>query len=332
MVSGGSSDLRRDGVDLSDRLFVVFNPASGRGRGARLQQKYVDLLRGAGLDCEVAETRAPGDERRLTLQALDQGFTSIVAVGGDGTWSHVADALLGSGSPGLRFGVLPAGTGNDFGRNLGLDHRRPDLCVEVLAQGRTRQIDVGRVRTPSRRAEPGQPAAGEPSVRHFLNVVGLGFDVGVIDAAAGARFLRGEALYQITALQQLFRFPGVTCTAESRSEPVAERSGRFLMVTVSNGAVFGGGFPIAPHAAIDDGCLHACFIGDASPFGRARLFTAAGKGRHGLLNGVFFEASTGFVLRTEDRTRFEVDGDVYEATGSSVEVDLLPGALEVFAP
>jgi YegS/Rv2252/BmrU family lipid kinase len=334
VVPGRRADLRGDGVHLSGvdpaGTFVIFNPASGRGRGERSRADYLELLAHHLPGFAHAVTRGPGDEHRLAEQALDEGYTTLVAVGGDGTWSHVADRVVAAGRDGVRFAALPSGTGNDFGRNIGLDHRDRERCVEVLARGRTRPVDVGRVVTPSRPATLGRLGEGEARPRHFLNLVGFGFDVAVVDAAAGARVLRGELLYKVTALQQLFRFPGVE--AQVRGGGGFNRMGRFLMVTISNGRFFGGGFPIAPDASVGDGTLHACLIADANPVTRARLFGAAGSGEHVRSDRVHVQPGTGFTVEFPAPARFEIDGDVYATEGSELHVEVLPGALDVVVP
>jgi len=270
-------------------------------------------------------TRA-GEEADLADRAAAEGYDVVVAVGGDGTWSHVAHRLLVSGRRDVALGILPSGTGNDFGRNFGYDPRSPAEAVRVLAEGHTRAVDVGLVVSPS--APDHAPGATEP--RHFLNVVGFGFDIAVIDASSQARFLKGELLYKVTALQQLFRFDGFRLRLEPGSaEP---REGTHLMVTVSNGRYFGGGFPIAPGAAVDDGLIHACRIGDASPLGRLRLFNWAEKGKHIRSERVEVLGDSSFRLTFDRPPRFEVDGDVRRAAEATVELRVLPGALRVVAP
>ena len=74
-------------------------------------------------------------------------------------------------------------------------------------------------------------------------------------------------------LQQLFRFPGLRMGLEASDG--RRHDAAHLMLTVSNGRYFGGGFPIAPEASLDDGRLHACRIGDASPLARLKLFNMA---------------------------------------------------------
>ncbi|MGD8599981.1 MAG: diacylglycerol kinase family lipid kinase [Gemmatimonadota bacterium] len=328
MVQDGDADVRAAGELLTDgrRHFVILNPAAGRRRGRKRLAAYQRLLREELDDVTFASTGHAGEERELADRAVAEGYDVVVAVGGDGTWSAVADRIVASGREDVALGILPSGTGNDFGRNFGYDPRSPQVAVRILAQGHVRTIDIGRVDSPS--TPDVGPEHMEP--RHFLNVVGFGFDIAVIDAAARARFLKGELLYKVTALQQLFRFDGFGCHLEPGSgEP---RDGTHLMLTVSNGRYFGGGFPIAPNATITDGLLHACRIGDASPLGRLQLFNKAEKGTHVTSEKVEIVSDATFRLTFEDPPRFEVDGDVFRAAERTVQLSVLPDRLRVVAP
>jgi diacylglycerol kinase (ATP) len=327
VVREGSADVRSHGELLTaKRHFVIFNPASGRGGGRARIPAYQALLSEALAEVTFVETSRPGEERELAERALEDRFDVIVAVGGDGTWSNVADRLVASGRDDVVLGILPSGTGNDFGRNFGYDPRNPAEAVRVVAEGHTRRIDVGRVDTDS--ASEHDPDRWE--ARHFLNLIGFGFDIAVIDAAASARFLRGELLYKITALQQLFRFPGISAAVQASDG--RERDLRQLMLTVSNGRFFGGGFPIAPDATVDDGKLHACMIGDAPPLTRLKLFNLAERGRHVTSERVEILDDASFRLTFSEPVRFEMDGDVRKSAGTQIEVRCLAGALRVAAP
>ena len=301
--------------------YVIFNPASGRGEGAKRQNRYLELLENAFGEFRHGVTTRPGGEIALTERALsDPEVDLIVAVGGDGTWGNVADRILHSDREDMRFGILAAGTGNDFGRNFGLEKLSLEDAVGRLASGRERSVDVGHVRTPGTHLASGLEVPG----RYFLNLVGCGFDVAVIEAAADARFLRGEVLYKVAALQQLFRFPGFDFELEGGETPV---TGSHLMLTISNGPFFGGSFPIAPAAEIDDGLLDACAIGDASPLGRMKLFGLAESGRHVEHEKVSTRRSAAFTVRFPEPTRLEIDGDLWQAKESEVTVESVPGAL-----
>ena len=187
-----------------------------------------------------AGTSRAGEEGDLAEQAIADGFNLIVAVGGDGTWSNVADRIVSSHKEDVALGLLASGTGNDFGRNFSVSIRDPELAVQTLAKGLVRSVDVGRVvsRGTPLRAQAGSPGAS--SGRHFLNLIGFGFDVAVIEDTADARFLRGELLYKTTALKNLFSYAGVSLELESEGLTV---DGEQLMLTISNAPFFRGRLP-----------------------------------------------------------------------------------------
>jgi diacylglycerol kinase (ATP) len=309
------------------RVFVIFNPASNGGRGAKRIPRYLELL-GEHLPVFHHQvTTRSGEEAQLTEEAIGAGYNTIVAVGGDGTWSAVADRILSLQRPGITLGVLPGGTGNDFGRNLGIGGRALEEAVKILAAGHVSKVDVGRIVGPTWHEGRGDSPRHE---RFFLNVAGFGFDVAVVDGAKGARYLRGELLYKATAVQQLFRFPGFSVTLDD--EQGFTRSDPTLMLTVTNGEHFGGGFPIAPGASVTDGLLHACYIGDAKPLRRLVLFDKAGKGRHEDAGEVDARVGSRFKLTFPGPVRFEVDGDIYATDLSELVLKIVPQALDVLTP
>lgn len=271
-------------------------------------------------------TRA-GEEALLAREAVREGYDVVAAAGGDGTWSAVADQILRAGRPGVALGILPGGTGNDFGRNLGIGGEDLEAAVRVLAGGRLTRVDAGRIVGESRHEERDDAFL---EGRHFLNVVGFGFDVGVVVGAQGARFLRGALLYKATALGQLFRFPGFEVLIEDDQGPPLE--GPALMLTVTNGRYFGGGFPIAPAGRLQDGLLHACHIRDARPLRRLLLFHQAGKGRHESSPEVTPRQARRFRMVFPAPVRFEIDGDLYLSGDRVVEVEVLADILPVLAP
>ncbi len=236
------------------RVFVIFNPASGRGRGAQRINQILSLLEKHIPGFTHTRTSRAGEEGVLAEQAIAEGFNLIVAVGGDGTWSNVADRIVASGKENVALGILASGTGNDFGRNFGISIRNPDRAVQILANGVVRTVDVGRVVTRATPLRAGADPLGPSEGRHFLNLVGFGFDVAVIEDTKGARFLRGELLYKVTALKNLFSYSGVPVKLEGDGPTV---DGEQLMLTISNSPFFGGGFLIAPEAQLSDGRLHA---------------------------------------------------------------------------
>ncbi len=293
-------------------VFVVINPAAGRGRGARRAEHFLQILREELPEFEHATTAHPGEERTLAEHALAEGYATIVAVGGDGTWSSVADVVLRSGRRNVRLALLPGGTGNDFGKSFGITFDRARDVVRGIVRGTTRRVDVGRL--------------GE---RHFLNVVGLGFDIAVIHDAARFPLLKGDALYRFCALRQLFFFPGIRLRIAGDFGPAID--GDFLMVVVSNARYFGGSFLIAPGADLEDGKLDLVAIGNAGAARRAKLFGLVAKGRHEAEQEVRIETGASLTIDADGEITYEMDGEVFTARGP-LEITTVPRALEIVVP
>ncbi|HET6349661.1 MAG TPA: diacylglycerol kinase family protein [Candidatus Krumholzibacteria bacterium] len=300
-------------MSRSGTPFVLVNPAAGRGRRrARVRHYLKQLERHIG-PFEPAVTQRPGDEVRLLDNALRDGVDCIVALGGDGTWGAAADRIMASGRREVALGLLPVGTGNDFGKSLGIRHERAGEVMRAIAERTTRTVDVGHV--------------GD---RYFLNVVGMGFDIAVIDDAERTPLLRGDMLYQFCALKQLFRFPGIKLgIAEGNNSPNEWLD--VLMLTISNANYFGGSFHIAPRAKLDDGKIDLVAIRDAAPATRAHLFNAVSKGKHERLKQVELRTAVSFSIYFEGRLRFEADGEVYTSPCPLV-VSCVPRALRVCVP
>ncbi len=293
--------------------FVLVNPAAGRGRRRARVDQYLALLHRHLGAFEPAITSRPGDEAVLVDRALAEPYDCIVAVGGDGTWGAAANRIVASGRRDVALGLLPTGTGNDFGKSLGIRHERADAVVRAVVNRNTTAIDVGRV-----------------DGRYFLNVVGLGFDIAVIDDAERTPLLRGDLLYRFCALKQLFSFPGRDVEVVPHGEtPVRTRA---LMLTISNANYFGGSFHIAPRASLSDGRLDAVVIRDAGPFTRARLFSIVSKGTHEGDPHIVTRQAPSFAIHFEGELRYEADGEVYATRDAPLVVESVPSALRVCVP
>ena len=204
-------------------IFVIFNPMSGKGRGARFVTPVLSAL-GQEARVEHALTQAPGDEGRLAEEAVARGFRRIVAVGGDGTWSNVANGILRTGIP-AKLGLVPGGTGCDLAKSLGIPPRDVEACARIILNGNVRAIDVGRIED-----------------KHFLNVAGFGYDVAVIEDSWSVGYLQGAPLYLYCALRQLHSFRGFFVDIEADGRKLGRQE--LLMLILANGRVFGGGFEI----------------------------------------------------------------------------------------
>jgi diacylglycerol kinase (ATP) len=293
---------------MNDRITVIVNPASGRGRGLRLLPDIRKTFASVGVT-DVRVTERPGDEKRLAALALHDGATTIVACGGDGTWSNAANAILSSGAD-CRLALLAAGTGNDFAKSVGAPARDIAATARLVAEGAETLVDVGQIED-----------------RYFLNVTGFGFDIAVLDDLENIPLVTGDLLYLTAAIRQLFKFDGMS--VDITTAAVARGPRAHLMLIVANGRNFGGMFQIAPDARINDGKLDAISILDASPFTRISMLAAAPSGKHVRNPLVLSEQASSFRLQFAAPPAYETDGEYNQAKSATLEISCNPGALRV---
>lgn len=171
-----------------DRLYFIVNPVSGSGEGMRRFSLVRGILEKRGVEYGFCFSEYPGHAVKLAKAAIDAGETRLVAVGGDGTLNEVASVV--KDYTGIKLGVLPFGTGNDFARGIGLPEDDEGL-VNVLTGGKSRLIDAG--------------MAGDG---FFINVAGFGFDVDVVRYTEKyKRRLNGMLPYMLGILQSLIYLP-----------------------------------------------------------------------------------------------------------------------------
>lgn len=200
-------------------------------------------------------TRCPGDGVERSRAAIAAGFRTVVAVGGDGTVHEVVNGIhIAGGLPEIRLGVVPAGTGMDFARNLRVP-RKVNLLAKMLAGGSDLAIDVGR-------------SSGHTD-RLFLNFaeVGLGATVVKREAAFGDHW-PGRMSFFIAAAMAAVQEEPARVTVWSGDHLVYR--GPAVSVVVANGPYFGGGMKVAPQASIRDGKLDVLVLGD---FTKVELMT-----------------------------------------------------------
>jgi diacylglycerol kinase (ATP) len=294
---------------MANKTCVLLNPAAGRGTARKKLEGVEDLLVNAGVQ-GFFETTSSGDEKRQTVAALSQGFETIIVFGGDGTCSRVANVIV-ERSAKCRLSVIPAGTGNDVAKMLGVAAMTPVQICELAARGAEARMDVGL-------------ADGN----YFLNSCGFGFDASVLEATQRVRFLRGDAVYIYSALAQLFSYRGIEVSVDGAFKPKRQK---LLMVTASNGRSLGGAFRIAPTASVIDGKLDFCLFEDNNVVGRMRVFAGALRGKHLTLPGVTGVKADCVLLTFIDKPAMEVDGELLRATSRSVRIECVPKALAVVA-
>jgi YegS/Rv2252/BmrU family lipid kinase len=290
------------------RTLVIVNPQARHGATRELLPAVEQLL--ASVDHETVVTETAGQATEIAAAA--EGFSTVAAVGGDGTVHEILNGLMRrpvDARPALA--LLPTGSGDDYARTLGIS-RDLATAVRQIATGEVRRLDVGVC-----------------NGTYFANSISMGFDAKVTARAVEMKLSKGRSglpLYLSAMLDVLLHDFGshrVRLTLDGA--PAEERD--ILLLAVTNGPTYGGGFRIVPAARPNDGALDACLI-DALPLHSALWrFPFVVVGRHAWMRQVHFSQHRHIVLESEVALPGQIDGEVMLA--ERYDISILPAALGV---
>ncbi|MEU5763748.1 YegS/Rv2252/BmrU family lipid kinase [Nocardia sp. NPDC047648] len=255
------------------KVTVVTNPRSRHGKGGDAATAAIARLRAGG--AEVTEVCAPSAAetvRQVRDSVAGAAPDAVVCIGGDGLINVTLPAVAETGVP---LGMIPAGTGNDLARELGVPTDDPVAAAALVLRGRTRTIDLGRI---------------ESSVppMWFATVAGTGFDARVTLRANEMRWPRGRLRYTAAALAEIsgrftvpYRVELVDAVTDGLTNPGAGSvlETEAVMVAVGNTRTYGGGMLICPDALMDDGLLDLTVVGALSRGEMLRLLPALSAGK-----------------------------------------------------
>jgi diacylglycerol kinase (ATP) len=306
---------------MHGKIAAIANPQAAGGRVGRLWPKIAERLRARLGDVTLRVTDSPGHATGIARELIESGVETIIAVGGDGTISEVANGFLQDDQPlrpDARLGILPVGTGGDFRRSLGIPSGAAE-AVEILAEGRTLAIDIGRVSLIG--------ADGSAVKRYFVNLVSFGMGGAVAARASNPlAALGGKTGFLWATLRTVASYRGRSVEIE------LDRKGRTLPffvsnVAVGNGRYHGGGMQPCPKARLDDGLLDVTVIEYLNPFEIVRDIRILYSGdvyRHPKAHRL--EARS-LLARAGQPTWVEVDGEPLGRL--PVEIEILPRRLNV---
>lgn len=259
-------------------------------------------------------------EWQIGMPASRDEVDAVVLFGGDGTVHRHLGQLVKLGLPVL---VVPAGSGNDFARSLGLRSERDSkMAWEKFCDGtrQARAIDLG--------------AIAESGAKHyFCCVAGVGLDSEVARRAnKQPRWLRGHGGYALTVVPTIFTFapfPMKVMAAGEDSNWNVRSDQPTMLAAFANAPLYGGGMKIAPQARMDDGLLDVCIVHGLDPFKLFCLFPTVYSGRHLKVREVQYFQSRAVRVETEHPLDVYADGEYVCRT--PVEISVQPAALNVIA-
>jgi diacylglycerol kinase (ATP) len=293
------------------RVTMLTNPASGHGNAphaaeraiARLQQRGVDVTEIVGRDAEHAAA--------LVRDSLDRGTDALVVAGGDGVISIALQALGGGDVP---LGIIPAGTGNDHAREYRLPTGDPVAAADIVADGWTETVDLGRILSGAQ-------------AKWFGTVVATGFDSLVSDRTNRMTWPHGRMRYNVAMLAELsqLRLLPFRLVLDGTREITTD----LTLVAFGNTRSYGGGMLICPNADHSDGLLDITMVHSASRTRLIRLFPTVFRGTHIDLDDVTTDRASTITVDSPGINAY-ADGDF--ACPLPAEISAVPGALRILTP
>ncbi len=292
---------------------VILNPFSGRWAALKRRAEVTGALDAAGVDYQLELTKGAGHAAGLARQAVSEGYTPIIAAGGDGLINEVVNGLApvhaGQEAPWMPLGILPLGTANDLVDNLGMP-RDLGAAARVIAAGQTRSLDLGWV-----------------NGHYFVNNAGLGLESYIAVIQNRMTRLRGMLRYLSAT------FTGIAHNPRWEMQLVwddGEYRGPVTMISIGNCARTGGLFYTVPHADPFDGRLTFVYGFVPTRLELMRLLPmtmrpAAGNYvEHPEVHEVHARSLT---VRTQPATPMHADGEVIAEQVQELEYRIVPGKL-----
>lgn len=266
------------------RIFAIVNPIAGGGYAGEIYRSVLKQFE--GFDLEFQLTTGPGNATELAKNALENGFTHLVCVGGDGTLNEIVQAIAGSE---IILVPISAGTGSDFVKST--EFRDLPAVVEAIRKGTSRTIDLGRI-------------ARNGETRYFLNILEVGFGAQVMRRVNSRKKVHDGSSFTSAVLASVpsYRPYPVSITHENGTESISVAE-----MIIANGKYFGGGMLAAPSAELSDGFLDVHIVHGA---GRIQLLAKLRKLRDGShVNDKVVTSMRTSAMKIEGEAPIEIDGE-----------------------
>ena len=231
---------------------VIVNPESNRGRTRGRWKEIKDALRSHLREFRYDFTEKPLQAIEISREAVRSGHELIIGVGGDGTMNEIANGFFTDRrliNPETALGIVPAGTGCDLTKSLGIPSRIDD-ALKVITHASSMAMDVGRVSF--------RETSGREAERLFLNVSDFGIGGEVVKRVNERRLQRKASSYVrcLVSAMANYRSRRIRIRVDGRDLPEDE----YLIGAIANGRIFGKGMKIAPGASLDDGLFDLVLV------------------------------------------------------------------------
>ena len=299
------------------RWGIIYCPRVGSMRPMKRWKEIREYLSGKGVEYDFIESENYSSVERLARMLADNGYGTVVLVGGDGALQDALNGIMASENRGtVSFGIIPNGIANDFAAYWGLSVHDYKSAVDCVLAHRVRRIDVGCC---TYNTEEGEQK------RYFMNVLNIGLSAHVVELANRKNAIFAKAAYRVRALLYLlFRRQNFPMRLRLNSQVVDKK---FMMLCIGNSR----GYGLTPSAVPYNGWLDVCAIRMSPFFGilEGLLMVA----RRKILNFKLVEPfrSTEIVIESVGGAGLGIDGRPFKPT-FPMTVTVEPETLNLIIP
>ena len=252
---------------------IIINELSGNSKGKRIWRKVEAYLKQSNISYTSVQLHFPQAMEKLEhlLKNAPQTFKAAAIIGGDGTIHSLLPLFITSAVP---LSIIPAGSGNDTARALGIPGE-PIAALKRMLAGRQSHVDLIESYE--------QNALNEP--QYTITAIATGFDGAIADAVNRStykrwcnRFRIGSFAYVIGIFQTLVKFRPIPITITVDGNAYVYEQG--WLIAIANAPCYGGGLYICPDADIASGTLQVCIVHSCKPLQLLRLLPTLFNGSH----------------------------------------------------
>ena len=302
---------------------LIANKFAGTRSTKNFWKKMDEKFAKVGITVEYFFTERVGHARELAVQILKKGHTRLAVMGGDGTFSEVIDGLMKSKEDlsKLIVGLIPFGTGNDWGRYWNLD-RNIDKSISVLACGEPTLVDVGKIE---------YSTTEKDITRYFINAYGLGFDAKVLELTNNLQHTFKGASWTYTLALFMTVFKHRSQVMEYEFDGGKTFKGLSYTASMGNGCYTGGGIKQTPEAVPNDSLLDIMVVENLNFKKIVKAIKLLFSGRLLEHESVHLYKAKKIKVKSEKPIISEVDGILQEFT-NEIKVELLPKQINFITP
>lgn len=300
----------RDALNLmsEQRVLLVINPKSGKGRAVSLASDLIRYANRAATKCVVVQPENASEALNDLVSAISVGrYDALIAIGGDGLVHHAIQVIAGTELP---LYVVPAGTGNDIARSNEFMTTSPSAIFDAIYSQEPKEIDTGRIYF----------ANGE---RKFCQILSTGFDAQVNERANRTNLVSGRMKYNFAMIGEIQKFKTINYKLEIDGKCSSVDA---MLIAVANAQTYGGGMRLCPMADRRDGLLDIMILHPVSKPELMKVFPKVYSGRHVTHPAVEFQRARNVKI-TADTVAY-ADGERIGVL--PITVDVVPKSLRMW--